>query len=147
VARPKNLFDLPTPSDNSLAAEALLHMAAFTGDSQWWDRLEVALRLGMAIADRHPAGVAHHLAVLHTVLAPPLEVAIVGTDRTDLLAVVTETYQPRVFLAQGDGGRDGGVPLLAGRIAPHGGAVAYVCRGFVCDAPISEPATLRRALA
>jgi uncharacterized protein YyaL (SSP411 family) len=39
------------------------------------------------------------------------------------------------------------VPLLAGRIAPHGGAVAYVCQGFVCDAPISEPATLRRALA
>ena len=147
VARPKNLFDLPTPSDNSLAAEALLHMAAFTGDSQWWDRLDAALRLGMAIADRHPAGVAHHLAVLHTVLAPPLEVAIVGTDRTDLLAVVREIYRPHVFLAQGDGRRDGNVPLLAGRTAPPGTAVAYVCRGFVCDAPTADPDELRRALA
>jgi uncharacterized protein YyaL (SSP411 family) len=146
VARPKNLFDLPAPSDNSVAAEALLHMAAFTGESQWWDRLEPALRLGTAIADRHPAGAAHHLAVLHTLLAPPLEVAIVGADRAGLLAVVREKYHPRVFLAQGDGSRPGAVPLLHGRTAPPGAAVAYVCRDFVCDAPIADPTALRRAL-
>ena len=146
VARPKNRFDLPAPSDNSLAAEALLHMAAFTGESRWWDLLDSALRLGAGSADRHPAGVAHHLAVLHTLLAPPREVAIVGHDRTRLLKVVREAYRPEVFLAQGDGAGTGVVPLLAGRTAPAGSALAYVCRGFVCDTPSDDPATLRRAL-
>jgi hypothetical protein len=33
-----------------------------------------------------------------------------------------------------------GVPLLAGRPRQDGAATAYVCRGFVCDRPVtSEP--------
>jgi uncharacterized protein YyaL (SSP411 family) len=146
IARPKNLFDLPAPADNSLAAEALLNMAAYTGEAQWWQRLDTTLRLGTAIAARHPAGAAHHLAVLHTVLGPPLEVAVVGPDSAPLVAVVRDGYRPGVFLAVGDGTGDGGVPLLSGRPGPARGALAYVCRGFVCDPPLGEPASLRAAL-
>jgi len=86
------------------------------------------------------------LAVAHVVLAPPLEVAVVGPDRAPLLEVVHETYRPRVFLAQGRGGEDRAVPLLAGRSAPASGAAAYVCRGFVCDIPVTEPEGLRAIL-
>jgi hypothetical protein len=146
IARPKNVFDLPTPSDNALAAEAMLHMAAFTGESEWWDRIDGVLRLGSAVVAAHPAGGGHLLAVAQVVLAPPLEVAVVGPDRAPLLEVVHETYRPRVFLAQGRGGEDRAVPLLAGRSAPASGAAAYVCRGFVCDIPVTEPEGLRAIL-
>jgi uncharacterized protein len=30
-----------------------------------------------------------------------------------------------------------GVPLLADRPLREGGSTAYVCRGFVCDAPVT----------
>jgi hypothetical protein len=38
------------------------------------------------------------------------------------------------------------VPLLADRPARGGHATAYVCRGFVCDAPVSDPDALRTQL-
>jgi len=147
IARPKNVFDLPTPSDNALAGEAMLHMAAFTGVAEWWDRLDGTLRLAAGVIARHPAGGGHALAVAHVAIAPPLEVAVVGPDRSALIEVVREIYRPRVFLAHGAGRGDTGVPLLAGRPAPAAGATAYVCRGFVCDAPVTDPETLRAALA
>jgi len=144
IARPKDLFDNPTPSDNSLAAEAMQHLAALTGDQQWTDRVESILRLGLTHLERYPSGSGHLLSVALVHLAPPHEVAVVGPDRGPLLTVVRERYRPEVFLAQGDGG--GPVPLLGGRPAIAGVATAYVCRGFVCDTPVTSPADLAAAL-
>jgi uncharacterized protein len=39
------------------------------------------------------------------------------------------------------------VPLLADRIAIDGRPTAYVCRGFVCELPVTEPDKLREQLA
>ncbi len=40
-----------------------------------------------------------------------------------------------------------GVPLLAGRPLVDGRPAAYVCRGMVCDRPVTDPEALRRQLA
>jgi len=40
-----------------------------------------------------------------------------------------------------------GVPLLADRALLGGAPTAYVCRGFVCDRPVTDPADLRALLA
>jgi uncharacterized protein YyaL (SSP411 family) len=40
-----------------------------------------------------------------------------------------------------------GHPLLAQRPLVGGGPAAYVCRGFVCDAPVTDVAALTAALA
>ena len=39
-----------------------------------------------------------------------------------------------------------GVPLLADRPLVGGRAAAYVCRGFVCAAPVTDPEALRAAI-
>jgi uncharacterized protein YyaL (SSP411 family) len=39
------------------------------------------------------------------------------------------------------------VPLLAERPLVGGAAAAYVCRGFVCDRPVTTVEELARALA
>jgi uncharacterized protein YyaL (SSP411 family) len=43
-------------------------------------------------------------------------------------------------------GETDGVPLLADRPALGGRATAYVCRGFICDAPTTLVEELRAAL-
>jgi len=144
IARPKNLFDNPTPSDNSLAAEAMQHLFALTGDERWTGYVEDILRLGLPFLERHPSGAGHLLSVALVHLAPPCEVAVVGPDREPLLAVIRERYRPEVFVAQGDGSAS--IPLLADRPALAGAATAYVCRGFSCDAPVTTAAGLRAAL-
>ena len=40
-----------------------------------------------------------------------------------------------------------GVPLLADRPLVRGGSAAYVCRGFVCDQPVTEIDRLAEVLA
>jgi len=39
-----------------------------------------------------------------------------------------------------------GIPLLAQRPLVGGSAAAYVCRGFVCDAPVTTVEALETAL-
>ncbi|MCW2521917.1 MAG: hypothetical protein JWO63_252, partial [Frankiales bacterium] len=39
-----------------------------------------------------------------------------------------------------------GVALLADRPLVGGSSAAYVCRGFVCDRPTTDPAQLRASL-
>ena len=40
-----------------------------------------------------------------------------------------------------------GIPLLAQRPLVGGAAAAYVCRGFVCERPVTDVAALAVALA
>jgi uncharacterized protein YyaL (SSP411 family) len=147
IARPKNLFDNPTPSDNSLAAEALQTLAAFTGESALIDSLEGAIRSASALLDRYPSGAGQMLSVLLVALDGPVEIAIVGSPegRRPLIDVVHRSFRPGAFVAVGDGASDEGIPLLRDRPAT-GGAAAYVCRGFVCDAPEMDPARLASVL-
>jgi uncharacterized protein len=74
------------------------------------------------------------------------EVALVGfgDSLSQLARVVRETYRPHVVLA---GGPPDGVPLLEGREPVDGRAAAYVCEGFVCQAPVTTADDLAAALA
>jgi len=151
ISRPKNLFDNPTPSDNSLAAEALALLAAATGEPRHAERVEEIARVGGVAARRAPSAVGHLLAVLDS-FHRRRELAIVG-DPSDprtgaLVAAARERFMPEVFLAVGISGAEPVVPLLAHRGTDFEGAPqAYLCTGFVCDAPTGDPGVLRAMLA
>jgi hypothetical protein len=73
------------------------------------------------------------------------EVAIVGDGPkfSELARVVRREYRPHVVLA---GGPADGVPLLKDRGRVDGQPAAYVCQGFVCQAPVTSPEALAAAL-
>jgi uncharacterized protein YyaL (SSP411 family) len=147
IARPKNLQDNPTPSDNALAAEALLTHLAYTGDVAALRLVEAAVRAAGVLIGRHPAFAGQMLAVWATALHGIKEVAIVGTSPGDteaLAAVVAERFRPDCVPAVGIAGATQ-VPLLRDRAAGEG-ALAYVCRDFVCERPVATPAALRAGL-
>src|SRR6185295_8306580 len=64
VARPKDLLDNATPAANSLAAVALVRLAALTGVDRYRDRAEDILRLLGRVAGQHPTAFAHLLAAV-----------------------------------------------------------------------------------
>ena len=144
ISRPKNYMDNPSPSDNSLAAEALQMLFALTGDSDVRPYVDSVFAGAGRLLDQHPAAVGHLLAVL--AVDRPREVAVVGSTsaRSELTSVIWETFRPDVVLAQGPGKKTS-VPLLMDRSSgPQG--LAYVCQDFVCALPVDSPAALRRQL-
>ena len=146
VADPQDLFDNPLPSGNSLAAEALLQLSLSTGEQRYREAAEAALRAGAGIAARYPTAVGHLLAVAASVETGLKEVAVVGPEAESLVRVVWERFRPGVLLAMSaDGDGTDEVPLLADRWRP-GETLAYVCEGFVCQAPVSDPTALRAEL-
>ena len=155
VYRPADPTDGPTPSGTFAVAGALLSYSALTGSMEHRAAAAAALGVLGPIAGRFPRAAGSGLAVAEALISGPAEIAIVGPagdPRTTALHVAAlQAAPPGAVLALGDGGPgergpEGAIPLLEGRGLVDGAPAAYVCRGFACLAPVTEPAELRAAL-
>ena len=138
VATPRDLFDNATPSANSAAALGLLRLGALAGASEYHERAEAILGLLGPLAGQHPSAFGNLLCALDLHAAGATEIVITG-DRPDLTEVVHRQWLPNAVLAWGEPYDS---PLWAQR--PDG--AAYVCRGYVCEAPTSDVGELRDRL-
>ncbi len=143
IARRKDLDDAPIPSGSSAAAYGLLRLAALTGEHAYEEAALGPLRLLHEVAPEHPTAFGHLLQALDFHLATVREVALVGEGIEDLERVVRGAFRPHLVLAGGD---PDGVPLLEGRTPVDGRAAAYVCEGFACRRPVTEPSELEALL-
>jgi uncharacterized protein len=153
IGRPRELTDNATPSGSSLAAEALLRLAAFTGEDRYRDTaVRVLLPLAAAMAEQ-PSAFGHFLSALDDLVGPLHEVAVVGASDDpafhSLRHTVASRYLPRTVLAYAppNDGSAAAVPLLADRGLVDGRPAAYVCEGFVCRQPVTTPDALLTHLA
>ncbi|GAA1624924.1 thioredoxin domain-containing protein [Georgenia ruanii] len=146
VARPKNLADNAEPAGTSALAGALVGHAALTGSPRHREAAEGALAAAGTLARQEPRFAGWTLAVAEAALAGPLQVAVVGgDDARKLTAVARAGTSPGMVVVAGAPDTPG-VPLLADRPLVDGRAAAYVCRGFVCDRPVTTTAALEAAL-
>jgi uncharacterized protein YyaL (SSP411 family) len=148
IVRPKDYQDNATPSENSLAANGLLRLAALTGTQSYATTARRWVATLAPVLAEHPTAFAYLLGALDRAVHPPVEVAVVG-DPTDagtraLIREVTGRVLPGlVMLAAPPSVGSELTPLLADRGLVDGRATAYVCRDFACDVPVTEPAALR----
>jgi uncharacterized protein len=132
IVRSKDMLDGATPSANSVAAVALLRLAAVTGEERYAERAEEILQLVGQLLASHPAALTWALGAVDMLVSGTTEIAVVG-DREDLVAAVQVRYLPNAVLAWGEPYEG---PLWAGRA--EGSAQAYVCHNFVCQAPVTS---------
>ena len=147
IVRPRTIDDNPVSAGQSVAASLFCRMHAFTGEDRWRERaLEIVAPLA-SVVGRAPLAVAALAAAMELAIGPMREIAVVGDPadpRTQgLLTVVQRRFDPHRVLAWGPPGQ---VSLLDDRPVVDGAPAAYVCRGFVCAAPVTEPDALERAL-
>ncbi|GGW17529.1 thioredoxin domain-containing protein [Streptomyces libani subsp. rufus] len=150
IRRPQDPTDNAAPSGWTAAAAALLGYAAHTGSEPHRTAAERALGIVKTLGPRVPRFIGWGLAAAEALLDGPREVAVVGPapdeertaalHRTALLATA-----PGAVVACGTPGGEE-FPLLADRVLVDGAPTAYVCRGFVCDLPVTDPAALREKL-
>jgi uncharacterized protein len=141
ITRPKNVFDNATPAGNSLVIDALLRLSLWFGDEVLARDAESAIRSLAPLALRHPGGFGWLLTCAEWYAGAPKEIIVSGNDgevRSRLLRVVGETYVPHRIVATS--GAAQGLPLVEGREGAE--AMAYVCRGYRCEAPTADPGAL-----
>jgi uncharacterized protein len=154
VTRPADPTDNANPSGLSSLAAALTAYTALTGQTRYREAAEAALATMAPIAVRHPRFAGYALAVGEAQLSGPYEIAIVGRtgesasagDGAGALVEVAWRLAPPGAVIVAGAPDQPGVPLLQGREARDGRTTAYVCRGFVCDRPVTEPTELAARL-
>jgi uncharacterized protein YyaL (SSP411 family) len=146
IARRKEVGDHPIPAGQSAAALGLLRLAALSGERAFADRALGVIALFGEPAVTHPDSFAHLLRALDFHLAETREVALVGGALSTLEGVVRAAFRPNVVLAGGPAGATE-PPLLDARTEIGGEPAAYVCEGFVCNLPVTDPEALERELA
>jgi uncharacterized protein len=149
VQRPSDPGDNASPSGASALAGALLTASVLVGPdraARYRDAAEWAVRRVGQLAERMPRFAGHWLSVAEALLAGPIQVAVVGPDAdawAELRAVAAKKVPGGgVVLA----GPPDSVPLLADRPLVDGAAAAYVCRGYVCDLPVTSTEALSLAV-
>ncbi|HEX6261770.1 MAG TPA: thioredoxin domain-containing protein, partial [Actinomycetota bacterium] len=153
VIRPKELLDNAVPAAGSVAAEVLQRLSMLTGDARYERAATSALEQVRGVMGRAATGLGHALSAADLSLSPSREIAIVGDpadERTGaLLREARRRYLPNAVLAGGgpdDTAAVAAIPLLQDRELVDGAPAAYVCEGFVCRRPITEPAELAAEL-
>ena len=152
VRRPQDPTDNATPSGWSAAAGALLTHAAYTGELRYREAAADALATYARLAEHVPRFAGWGLAVAEAMTVGPAEVAVVGAasdpDRNALHRTALQSTSPGAAVAIGSNEppQESEVPLLRDRPLLDGRATAYVCRGFVCRQPTTDPEELATQL-
>ena len=138
VMRPADPSDNASPSGASALAGALVQASALAGADRadrYREAAEAAVARAGALVAQAPRFAGHWLSVAESLARGPLQVAVVGEDARLWRTAVAKAPGGSVVLA---GAPDApGVPLLADRPLVDGAAAAYVCRGYVCDRPVT----------
>ncbi|MFN2452544.1 MAG: thioredoxin domain-containing protein [Candidatus Dormibacteria bacterium] len=147
TVRPRTIDDNPIPAGQSTMARVLLRLHGLTGEHRLAELAEAIVAPLAPVVARSPLGLASLAEALELLVRPMREVAVVGDPRDPaterLLQVVHGGFHPEAVLAWGGGD----IPLLTGRPEVGGLPTAYVCTGFSCRAPVTEPDQLRVQLA
>jgi uncharacterized protein YyaL (SSP411 family) len=140
VSRPGDPTDNATPSGATSLAGALTGYAALSGSGRYREAAEQAVAAVGGLLPRHARFAGWAAAVGEALLAGPLEIAVVTRDPGDdpLVRNAWRGTSPGAVVVAGEPDA-AGVPLLAHRHCLDGSPAAYVCRGFVCEMPTTDP--------
>ena len=144
IKRPKSQSDNPLPSGSSLAAEAQLAFAGYTGSGDLRELGTSALNAAGLLMEQYPSMVGHHLAVLFS-SGRQRELALIGPSWVELAAPYWERFRPEIVLAPSASG-DEAIPLFEGR-ASSGNTLAFLCEQQLCNLPARDAEQLRAQLA
>ncbi len=142
--RPRAYADDAVPSGAGTAARVFIALGHLLAEPKYLNAAEALLRAAWRDLERAPDAHPTLLTALAEFLDPPPLVVLRGEARIAGWAVRAARANPRIRLLQFQGGPS--LPELE-RYAPRGNAVAYVCRGTACSAPIADLDALLATLA
>ncbi|GAC1398330.1 MAG: DUF255 domain-containing protein [Mycobacterium sp.] len=147
MVRPADPLDGATPSGASTIAEALqlaAHLVPAGRAERYAVTADATLASATPILARLPRSGGHWLAVCEAAVRGPIQVAVAcDPGNSDLLSAARRLAPGGAMVV---GGPANSSELLVGRDRVGGTDAAYVCRGRVCDLPVTTDRDLATAL-
>lgn len=145
IVRPRNLQDNAIPSGNALAAHVHWMLSNYAHDTSFHDLTERMIRQAGKQINHYPTSFGYWLQVASLIGSDSKQIALV-TDQSlsslqPFLDGYRQGYRPDSVIAafHGDLPTNTPVPhILDGRKTIDGQPTAYVCQGFVCQAPTTD---------
>jgi uncharacterized protein YyaL (SSP411 family) len=155
IAREKPAYDGAEPSGTSVALMNAVRLEVITDDDRWRRIADGAFTAHATdFADR-PLALTEGLLALEFAAGKPRQIAVVwpkGEDQAaePLRAVLRRTFVAARVLAEGEepalGALSSDVPFVRDKPAINGQPTAYVCRGGVCELPVTDPGAFEAQL-
>jgi uncharacterized protein YyaL (SSP411 family) len=145
ISRPKSFVDEAIPAGNAVAARSLLRLGYLLAESRYLHAAERTLRACWPALQQYPQAHASMLLALEDYLDPPQIVLLRGSAAAiePWRRQLNNVFAPRRWTIAIAADITGLPEALAAKV-PGEQALAYVCRGSSCTAPIdSLPALLR----
>ena len=122
----------------------MLRLALLTGEADYDRRARSILRAVAPALDRQPSAFGRMLSAVDRSLSAPIDAVIAGEPADEATAelrhAVAGPYAPDLVIAAAPpDGSLAGWPLFDGKVPRDGRATAYVCRGYACEAPTTDP--------
>jgi uncharacterized protein len=147
IHRSKTFGDESVPAGNAIAVSALTRLGFLLGDTRYLNAAERALRSAWSFLEQYPQAHMSHLNALEDFLAS-IQILIIRGDADvaqDWAGQLKGLYAPlRMLFAIPSDAVDLPESLAAKR--PHGAAVAYLCKGMTCSAPMDNLQEVSRQL-
>ena len=139
IHRSKTFSDDAIPSGNGIAAFTLQRLGHLLGEPRYLTAAERTLRAAWPALEKYPVPHVTLVTALEELLQPP-EIVILRGEAAAIEAwrrELARMFVPRrlVLAIPADAGDL--PPALADK-APRGAAVAYICRGSTCSAPVQS---------
>jgi uncharacterized protein YyaL (SSP411 family) len=155
AARRKPLQDAPTPAGNPSAADALLRLAALSGNEAYREQAEDTLENFAGIVEHFGLYAGTYGLALERFLLPPVQVVIVGEDdqAAELAAIATARWainKSVIRLRRNQLTKEALPPALAEtlpNLPPTPASFAVLCQGATCLPPVTTVDELRAQLA
>jgi len=156
IVRQREAYDGAVPSGNSVALSNLLRLARLTAEAKYERAAGEISRAFSRTVGSHPSAFSMFLCGLEMVVDGGQELVIAGDPEseavTEMLDVAGRGYEPHLVTILRPAGEDArGVTEIAPflvefRGEPGAEATAYLCRGLMCERPVTSVAELKSLL-
>ncbi len=158
LTRPRANFDSSIPSATSVATSNLIRLSKLTDKKSYRQRAEKIVDHYLPFFTKMPDQFANLIAAADFGEAKSTEIVLVGKkdDKSTqaMLFEIHRHYLPNKVVVWKDpsfdqepNGYSPELVLLQERVAMHDKPTVYICENYTCDAPITDPETLRTKLA
>jgi len=162
ISRPKSFSDDSVPSGNGIAAHALGRLGHILGETRYLEAAEKTIQAAWSSLMQMASGHTTMLLAVEDYLFPPQTIILRGEPETlkKWQAVCQKNYAPQRLSFAIPTGSEAKVFARARKLLPRkddlpgmlanrkaeGAAVAYVCSGYQCSAPIMSLDELTKVL-